>query len=68
MKWIFGKTAVWIVGTIGLATVAFGMTQDPQLPEGDGKKILQNACTACYGLEGVVSLHMDKDGWLLYRS
>src|SRR5262245_5320290 len=63
MKWIFGRTAMWIWATLALATVAFAAVQDPQLPEGDGKKILQSACSACHGLDGVVRLHLDKAGW-----
>jgi cytochrome c5 len=63
MKWIFGRTAMWIWGTLCLATVAFAAVQEPQLPEGDGKKVLQAACTACHSLDGVVRLHLDKDGW-----
>src|SRR5262249_13796929 len=31
--------------------------------EGDGKKILQNSCTACHGLDDVVNSHLDKKGW-----
>jgi len=63
MKWIFGRTAMWIWATFAVATMAFAAVQDPQLPEGDGKKILQTACTACHGLDGVVRLHLDKEGW-----
>ena len=63
MKWMFGKTTIWIIATVGVAAVAFATTQDPQLPEGDGKNILQTACTSCHGLEGVVSLHLDRGGW-----
>src|SRR5262245_31220906 len=63
MKWIFGRTAMWIWATLALATMAFAAVQDPPLPEGDGKKILQTACTACHGLDGVVRLHLDKEGW-----
>ena len=63
MKWIFGRTAMWIWATLCLATVAFAAVQEPQLPEGDGKKVLQAACTACHSLDGVVRLHLDKDGW-----
>jgi cytochrome c5 len=33
------------------------------LPDGSGKQVLQTACTACHGLDGVVRLHMDKSGW-----
>src|SRR6266704_1884445 len=63
MKWIFGRTAMWIWATFAVATMAFAAAQDVQLPDGDGKKILQTSCTACHGLEGVVKLHLDKDGW-----
>src|SRR5712692_3731087 len=45
------------------ASRAYATAQDPQLPEGDGKKILQNSCTACHGLDDVVNAHMDKKGW-----
>jgi cytochrome c5 len=62
MKWNFGKTAMWMFATIAVATMAYATAQE-NLPDGDGKKILQTACTACHGLEGVVKLHLDKDGW-----
>src|SRR5438552_16987428 len=63
MKWIFGRTAMWIGATLALASIAYAAVQDPPLPDGDGKKILQTACTACHGLDGVVRLHLDKEGW-----
>src|SRR5262245_46450033 len=63
MKWIFGRTAMWIWATFALATMAFAAVQDPPLPEGEGKKLLQTACTSCHGLDGVVRLHLDKAGW-----
>src|SRR5215813_10895611 len=63
MKWIFGRTAMWMWATLAVATMAYAAVQDVQLPDGDGKKILQNACTSCHGLDGVVRLHLDKDGW-----
>ena len=63
MKWIFGRTAMWTWATFAVASMAFAAVQEPQLPEGDGKKIVQTACTACHGLDGVVRLKLDKDGW-----
>jgi cytochrome c5 len=63
MKWIFGRTAMWIWATLALATVAFAAVQEPPLPEGDGKKILQNSCTTCHGLDGTVKMRLDKAGW-----
>jgi cytochrome c5 len=74
MKWTLGKTAMWVmaiaaVGSIFIgaspyrasASRAYATVQD--LPEGEGKKILQNSCTACHGLDDVVNSHMDKTGW-----
>jgi cytochrome c5 len=63
MKWIFSRTAMWIWATVAMATMAFAAVQEPQLPEGEGKKVLQTACTACHGLEGTVRLKLDKAGW-----
>src|SRR5262245_22447559 len=74
MKWTLRKTAIWLAAVAALATIimaspsrarasrAYTTVQD--LPEGEGKKILQNSCTACHGLDDVVSSHMDKNGWL----
>jgi cytochrome c5 len=63
MKWIFGRTAMWIWATIAATTVAYSATQQVQLPEGDGKKILESACTACHGIEGTVKMKLNKEGW-----
>ena len=63
MKWIFSRTSMWIWATLALTTMAFAAVQEPQLPEGEGKKVLQTACTACHGLEGTVRLKLDKPGW-----
>jgi virginiamycin B lyase len=49
------KAAWWAVVTILLAAVAFaaGQKEADDLPEGDGKKILQSACTSCHDLKEV---------------
>ncbi len=60
MKWMFGRTAMWLFATVAAATVAFAAAQ---LPEGDGKKILETACTSCHGIDGVTSMKMGKEGW-----
>ena len=41
------------------AALLFG--QD--LPEGDGKKLVQEVCSGCHGLDIVVSQKTDKTGW-----
>jgi len=61
MKYLFGRAAMWLWATLALATIAFAAVQD--LPEGDGKKVLQNSCTGCHGIDGVVKLKLDKAGW-----
>jgi cytochrome c5 len=73
MRWTPGKTATWVIVVIAVAGIfmaspygarasrGFATVQD--LPEGEGKKILQNSCTACHGLDDVVNSHMDKTGW-----
>ena len=62
MKWMFGRTAMWIWATIAATTVAFAAGQEA-LPEGDGKKILESACTSCHGIEGTVKMRLSKEGW-----
>jgi len=74
MKSTLRKTATWVIAVIAVATILMaspyragasrGFTTTQDLPEGEGKKILQNSCTACHGLDDVVSSHMDKNGWL----
>ena len=38
-------------------------TQAQDLPEGKGKDITEKVCTACHGLDAVVTMHVNKDGW-----
>ena len=61
MKWMFGRTAMWLFATLAVATVAFATAQT--LPEGDGKKLLETACTSCHGIDGVTRLKLNKEGW-----
>jgi cytochrome c5 len=63
MKWMLGRTAMWVWGTLALATVAFATAQDVRLPDGDGKKIVENACGSCHSLEPITRLHQDKERW-----
>ena len=53
MKFIFGRTALWLWLTAALSVAAFAAAQDVVLPEGEGKKILETSCTACHGLAGL---------------
>src|SRR6516164_8790722 len=51
MKWMFGRTAVWLVLTITTAAIGFAAAQNSNLPDGDGRKILESSCTGCHGLD-----------------
>jgi len=62
MKWMFGKSASWLLVTILVAAGAFAAVQE--LPEGDGKKLIQDRCGACHGLDLITSgPKLDRDGW-----
>jgi mono/diheme cytochrome c family protein len=76
IKTTMARTALpWIFIAFAFAAVASiaAQTQPPQpddtkkvdLPDGDGKKILETACTTCHGLEEVVKFkgYNTKDEW-----
>ena len=44
-----------------LALASAALAQD--LPEGEGKKLVQEVCSGCHGLDVVVSTKATKDGW-----
>ena len=49
--------------TVMAVTVALAFGQDDQLPNGAGKKILEDKCTLCHGLDQVTENHMSKEDW-----
>jgi competence protein ComEA len=38
-------------------------TQAQDLVEGKGKDITEKTCTACHGLDAIVTMHVAKDAW-----
>jgi cytochrome c5 len=59
---MFAKTAIWLVLTVALATLS--MAVPPQeLPEGEGKKLLEERCAGCHSLKPVVSLKQSQGAW-----
>lgn len=48
-----------------LALAAAIAAQEPELPEGEGKRILLGACTSCHGLDYVAKLrgYYTRDQW-----
>src|SRR5215510_8796276 len=58
---MLGKTALWLVLTVALATVSMAIPQD--LPDGEGKKLVEERCGSCHSLKPIVSLNQSKDSW-----
>jgi len=60
MKKIFVKGAIWLF--IPVAVAAAAVTAQT-LPDGDGKKIVEERCSTCHGLDLITSLKKNKDEW-----
>jgi len=58
---MFRKTAIWLGLTVALATLSLAVPQE--LPEGEGKKLLEERCASCHDLKPLVSLTQSKDAW-----
>ena len=63
MKLFSVKKAAWFFMTIMVASAAFAFGQDVVLPDGDGKKILEEKCTVCHDLTYVTKQRLNKDDW-----
>src|SRR5215510_12622394 len=61
MQRMFGRPAIWLALTAALATLSMAVPQD--LPEGEGKKLLEERCTSCHTLKPVVSLKQSQGAW-----
>ena len=58
---MFGRTTIWLVLTVAVATLSMAAPQE--LPEGEGKKLLEERCAGCHSLKPVVSLKQSQDAW-----
>ncbi len=58
---MFVKTAMLVFISIIVGAAAFAAVQ--QLPEGDGKKLIEDRCTSCHGADAIVSLKQNQDEW-----
>ena len=58
---MFGRTAIWLVLTVALATLSMALPQE--LPEGEGKRLLEERCTSCHSLKPVISLKQSQGAW-----
>jgi cytochrome c5 len=58
---MFGRTAIWLVLTVALATLSMAVPQE--LPEGEGKKLVEERCAGCHSLKPVVGLKQSQNAW-----
>jgi cytochrome c5 len=58
---MFGRTAIRLVLTVALPTLSMAAPQE--LPEGAGKKLLEERCAGCHTLKSVVGLKQSKTAW-----
>jgi cytochrome c5 len=58
---MLGKTGLLIFITTALAAVTFAAVQ--QLPDGDGKKLIEDRCTSCHDSSLITNLKQNQDDW-----
>src|SRR5580658_969949 len=58
---MFGRIAICLVLTVALATLSMAAPQE--LPEAEGKKLLEERCGSCHSLKPVVSLKQSQGAW-----
>ena len=58
---MFGRTSIRLVLTVAFATLSIAVPQE--LPEGEGKKLLEERCAGCHSLKPVVSLKQSQGAW-----
>ena len=56
-----GKTAMLFFFTVTVAVAAFAAGQ--QLPDGDGKKLIEDRCLICHDAGPIVSLKQNQEAW-----
>jgi cytochrome c5 len=58
---MLGRTAIWLVLIVALATLSMAVPQE--LPEGEGKKLIEERCAGCHSLKPVVGLKQSQGAW-----
>lgn len=58
---MFRRTAICLVLTAAFASLL--MAEPQELPEGEGKKLLEERCVGCHSLKPVVNLKQSRDAW-----
>lgn len=58
---MFERTMIWLLLTVTIVTLSMAAPQE--LPEGEGKKLLEERCTSCHDLNPVVMLKQSRRAW-----
>lgn len=58
-----GKGVLWIWTTIAMAAMAFAAVQEVQLPDGEGKKVLEEKCLQCHDMALITDKRATKEEW-----
>ena len=64
---MFKKLLIFLAAAVSVSPVVFAQEQpaDIQLPDGNGKEIVQSVCTKCHTLERIVNSGYTQNGWQL---
>jgi cytochrome c5 len=62
MKFMVGKTGVWLWLTMATAAAAFSAGQDVDLSE-KGERLMNGSCTACHDIRTIQTAAHDEEGW-----
>jgi cytochrome c5 len=54
---------MWAIPIALLGAIAVLAAGQVQLPEGDGKKTVEAACSSCHGLEVVIDKKLSREAW-----
>ena len=58
---MFKRTAISLILTVAFSTLSMAAPQE--LPEGEGKKLVEERCASCHSLKPVVSLKQSQGAW-----
>jgi cytochrome c5 len=62
MKFMAGKTGLWLLVTIATAAVAFATGQDID-PAEKAERIMNGNCTSCHDIRKIQTQAHDEEGW-----
>jgi cytochrome c5 len=58
---MFGRAAIWFAGTVAATLMSFAAVQG--LPEGEGKRLIEDRCTMCHGVDLITDAKLNREAW-----